>query len=113
MLGYSRTVSRLNDTRPTSTTTRLRTVAKTGRRMHRSDKPIGQSAFAMLARTAVPSRSFNAPSVMTTASGVQTFDDLDCAAAALTDLDLGQVRLPFHDLEHEVVLPHRHQRCLG
>src|SRR5690242_9771591 len=41
MFGYSRTVRRLNETRPIRMTTRLRTVAKTGRRMQRSDRPIG------------------------------------------------------------------------
>jgi hypothetical protein len=40
MLGYSRTVRRVYETTPTSTTRRLRTVERTGRRTNSSKRLI-------------------------------------------------------------------------
>ena len=47
--GYSRTVSRLNDTAPTNTISKVRTVAKTGRRMEVSASCMGHSGNQRLA----------------------------------------------------------------
>ena len=59
MLGYSRIVSRENDMSPASTSTRLSTVAKTGRRMQSSVKPMGPTRPTAAAETT----STSAPSV--------------------------------------------------
>ena len=67
MSGYSRTDRRWSDTRPKITSSRLMTVAKTGRRTESSEirMPSARAAGARSLRTTLPSRTFCVPSTTT------------------------------------------------
>src|SRR5262245_15926801 len=103
MFGYSRTVSRLNETTPIRMTTRLRTVAKTGRRMQSSDRPIGSGLLGRCRLDGGPVAQLHDAVGDDHRVALQAFDDLDLAAAALADLHLGQDGLALDDPEDELL----------
>src|SRR6185369_9144069 len=97
MFGYSRTVRRLNETTPIRITTRLSTVAKTGRRMQSSERPTGSDLLGRRRADRGAVAQLHDAVGNDHRVALQTLDDLDLAAATLPDLHLGQDRLALDD----------------
>src|SRR5262245_41793767 len=112
MFGYSRIGSRCQQMRPTRSTIRLNTVAKTGRLMQRSARNMSAACLRAAARRqhgdvgAVV--DLHLPGGHHCVSGRKPFANLGAAFETLADCNLGERGLPIDDLEDEFVLAHRH-----